>query len=385
MSRTRSWKQALLSIFVCGTIVSPALGETIVTEGDDAFRTGDGGASWTFEAGDPIPADFFGPGSDPFDGEVMFDGDAIDPAFGPADTIVRRLADTGDLDVSPQLVDIRMIALRFVSSNPITVTYNGGQDPEEWDVRACLSSSCPQCDGTMTITKTHIFGGTYVSNFSVIPKFTFIRTGDQQVAVLDLGDGGDCEGICTGRVGGALHLAPAADDFFWALLGGAGPTAAELGISTFGVVSLDSDCDGKVDFDTIGNDTTNFMGGVEWTAGRSAGQDYCKKTEYAESALANGTGGHTSYISNPTDSSGNGIPDVCDTGACCSKLLPDGCEVITAAACKVVGGRFAGYGTDCSACTVPAVSEWGVVAMVLLVLLAGTVVLNRRRRLAAHA
>jgi len=81
---------------------------------------------------------------------------------------------------------------------------------------------------------------------------------------------------------------------------------------------------------------------------------------------------------------GDGCDENCQvewTGACC---LPDDTCVthLSEEYCVGQGGTYAGDGTPC-ACSaeprVPAVSEWGLVALTLLVLAAGTLVLARRR------
>ena len=41
----------------------------------------------------PLPADFFGPGSDPFDGGVPADAVFIDPDHSNADMLIHRMAD----------------------------------------------------------------------------------------------------------------------------------------------------------------------------------------------------------------------------------------------------------------------------------------------------
>ncbi len=100
-----------------------------------------------------IPADFFGPGSDPFTGQIELDGFPFDPlAFGDADTIIQRSYEP----VSPSLgepnagtVEIEIIELSLISIQPITVTYNGGQDPEEWFVDVRLSDT-PSPPGELT-------------------------------------------------------------------------------------------------------------------------------------------------------------------------------------------------------------------------------------------
>ena len=54
-----------------------------ICAGDDYFVTV-AGSQIDFGGGDfpPIPADFFGPGSDPFDGLVPLEGVPVDPAAG---------------------------------------------------------------------------------------------------------------------------------------------------------------------------------------------------------------------------------------------------------------------------------------------------------------
>jgi len=107
------------------------------------------------------------------------------------------------------------------------------------------------------------------------------------------------------------------------------------------------------------------------------------------------------------DCNGNGVPDECDLidgtlndlntdgipdecGACCSLV---GCTQLAEGPCRKqpVFGAYRGNGTVCGVdingngvddlceTTVPAVSEWGMVAMSLLVLTAGTLVYKGRR------
>ncbi len=152
----------------------------------------------------PIPAGFFGPGSDPFDGGVPAETKPLpDNPFcppGPSlcpnddlsfiDTIVERLAlaplpAVGD----SATIDIEIVALSLKSVNPITVTY-GGLDPELWDLIVCLSSE-PQTSGSMKIRRTHENGGNFDSALPVTPRFTFTRQGDGEQRILD----GGLEGI----------------------------------------------------------------------------------------------------------------------------------------------------------------------------------------------
>ena len=72
------------------------------------------------------------------------------------------------------MVDVQIVALNLVSVEPITVTFNDGQESEEWDVQVCLSSF-PQPMGEMTITLDEEDCGTFDSTIPILPKFTFIR------------------------------------------------------------------------------------------------------------------------------------------------------------------------------------------------------------------
>ena len=102
------------------------------------FHSGSGGV--------PLPAGFFGPGSDPFDGIVMLHGRPLEgtPGGGPsatgipgqADTIWRRTATATAIfpGMCPQndTVPIELVALSLVSIQPLTVTFNGGVTTTSW-------------------------------------------------------------------------------------------------------------------------------------------------------------------------------------------------------------------------------------------------------------
>lgn len=151
-----------------------------VLAGYDLFVTPaptQGTSVWHF-AVNPLPADFFDPGSNPFSGTVQFQGEPLTPsplAPFPTDTIVQRLG-TASLPTVPSAdsIPIEIVALNLVSCNPITVTYGIG-GPELWDVRMTLTNSAP---GSMTISHTVPDGGTFTSGFFVQPTFIFTRHGD---------------------------------------------------------------------------------------------------------------------------------------------------------------------------------------------------------------
>jgi hypothetical protein len=129
----------------------------------------------------PLSADFFGPGSDPFDGVVAMQGNPLETVppdvLGNTDTIIKR-TQPGFLGACPSsaMVEIAIVALSLVSTEPITVTYNGGQDPELWDVQMCLSSSHEQPPGWMNIFYECLNSGGYFEAFlPVIPRLVFTK------------------------------------------------------------------------------------------------------------------------------------------------------------------------------------------------------------------
>jgi len=126
----------------------------------------------------PIPADFFGPGSDPFDGQISLEGGALDPLpFPNYDVLIERTT-TGN--VPPPYpkwasIDVEIVELNLVSTEPITVTY-GGVSTEEWHVEVELSS-IPSPIGYMDVIKENPTGGIFsYMPLMVQPLFTFTHT-----------------------------------------------------------------------------------------------------------------------------------------------------------------------------------------------------------------
>lgn len=143
-----------------------------------------------------IPGGFFGPGSDPFFGEVCLVGEPLGPTpFGDyevADTLILRTADPFDRCELPSptqaTVDIQIVELKLESIAPITVQV--GTSETLWDVFVDLSS-IPAPPGQLNATKEHCNGGTYSSSVFVQPRFTFVNVDNpSDVRVLDTGSNG---------------------------------------------------------------------------------------------------------------------------------------------------------------------------------------------------
>jgi len=141
-------------------------------------------------ASPPLPADFFGPGSDPFDGQIFLKGLPIDEIlFGNASTLLRRVGDplspTAPIG-SVGTVDVELVELNLIGTEPIVVGFHGGALSEQWEVYV-VPSPFPVPVGSLTATKTHANGGTFYSTFYVQPLFLFTRTSDGMTLVYDTG------------------------------------------------------------------------------------------------------------------------------------------------------------------------------------------------------
>jgi hypothetical protein len=149
-----------------------------IPPGDDCWSTECGETYADFSA-NAIPPDFFGPGSDPFDGRIDLGG-----GVGMVDTIVQRNGWMCFPEPLPSTasVEVELVALDLVSCTPITVTY-GGVSPELWDVQVGLSGV--QDPGIMDATKTHANGGHFDAQFYVQPLYTFTRQSDSAVRTFD--------------------------------------------------------------------------------------------------------------------------------------------------------------------------------------------------------
>ena len=135
-------------------------------------------SEFEFGSGDlpAIPADFFGPGSDPFDGVVAFKGVPADPSTNTlADTIVRRADDAIMFD-PPAPIDIEILELNLVSTRPVKVTYNGGITESFFDVFVELDPTGPS-PGQMTISKDDDFNGEFAMEFTANLLFNFEEQG----------------------------------------------------------------------------------------------------------------------------------------------------------------------------------------------------------------
>lgn len=170
---------AAVLVFVAGGSDVARADPDNVQAGHDLLETA--GETYIDFSGDPLPADFFGPGSDPFDGIIYLEGVPFDSFGGydrlsPTDTIVERKEEAG-IPEFPDTIEIEIVALELKSVEPIMVTYFGGQNPEDWDVTVSVpEGDTEQETGSMTIRHEGADGGTFdIPALPVRPKLTFVR------------------------------------------------------------------------------------------------------------------------------------------------------------------------------------------------------------------
>ncbi len=148
-----------------------------VLHGNDEFETAGDGETFHDFASDPIPANFFGSGSNAYNQLVALEGVPLAPG-SDVDTVIYRSQDVQSAGGS---TPITMTGLSLKSISPITVTYNNGTPSEQWDVAVGLSAY-KASTGSMTINDS-----TFDSTLKVWPKFTFTKVGGGAPLVLDTG------------------------------------------------------------------------------------------------------------------------------------------------------------------------------------------------------
>ena len=87
---------------------------------------------------------------------------------------MRRLEDINISQNERLVTDLGLGLVSLVSVNPITVTYNGGHNPELWDTRVSLQPNQVQ-RGSMVIMQTSTDGGTCDTRQPARLLITFIR------------------------------------------------------------------------------------------------------------------------------------------------------------------------------------------------------------------
>ena len=157
--------------------------DLFIPKGDDCWETEDCETIASF-CTNPLPADFFAPGSHMWRDEIRLKGsDAV-----TVDTVIQRLNDVFIPELGNGVTPVRLSTLDLESCDPITVVFDTHE--ESWDVRVEQSDFPPSESGSMTISRTSAGGGTFASEFPVHVKYTFTGPDGTEV-VLDTGDPDD--------------------------------------------------------------------------------------------------------------------------------------------------------------------------------------------------
>ena len=164
-------------------VITYAPGEMFVPSGSDCYITESAEIRFGPLSGSPlpeIPAGFFGPGSDPFDGGVYLRSQPFDSNSG-VDTKINRTKDVFLLESDPCLIPIELIELNLVSTTPITVTGNGIDFPAESFFDVYVQPLIVPAPGQMTVIKEHdTSGGTFqYDTISLSLVFDFVYAGPE--------------------------------------------------------------------------------------------------------------------------------------------------------------------------------------------------------------
>ena len=163
------------------TAKSRAATSAFIPSGNDEFETTANGETYHNFQASPVPAGFFGTGSNQYQGLVPLVGVPLNPSVSDTDTIIHRNQDV----LAPGSTTISMTALNLASINPISVSYTDNHT-EDWNVQVNLSDF-QASGGSMSFNSD---GSAFDSSLSVYPKFTFTRVSDGAVRVLDTGGSG---------------------------------------------------------------------------------------------------------------------------------------------------------------------------------------------------
>lgn len=272
----RTFTFALLVVAVLALAAAPAVaqqtavdlgspwasGSDAIPNGVDAWHTaGNGWTYYSFEK-NPLPADFFCSGSEPFTGVVYLEGRPVAThpagAFDGADTIVERL-DRAVFDANRR-AETRVVirALSMVSSSPV-VTRCG-----DFDVTVSLADG-DQPRKTMVFRKIGEQGGLAIAPMDLNAKLAFTPVGSS---------------------GSPTHEMRVGVRFPGAIMPWRREAARELAHRRIGLVMVDSNGDGAPDL-SVPNTRNVLLGEV-----REA-DSVCAEPAYTPGALADRIGCYT--------------------------------------------------------------------------------------------
>lgn len=138
-----------------------------------------------------LPVDFFDPNSDALDATIPFVGQPLETSplvngnLDRTDTLMAILQQVNLSEIGSQAtVQAKIAQMSLMSIDPITVTYNSGQDPELWDVGLTIDFTV-QMPGALNVTRTGTDSGTAEGQLPVITELSFVRRADGKEVPLE--------------------------------------------------------------------------------------------------------------------------------------------------------------------------------------------------------
>ena len=239
-------RNVVLSLSLAAVVLLVVPAEALTArDGMDLFTTPGGGQTKVDLSLFPL-AQAFGQGATASPSLVSLKGKPI-AGLGQTDTVVHRINDVGLSIGSSGTTAIELVGLRLISQSTVAVTVSG--QTNHWNLEVGLSNLAAS-NGTMTIQQNTSQGGTFDTNFNVVPRLRFSRSGAADVII-------DCG--ASGTLCGTMTLS--SSNSAWVSSDGAfDPGTA--GVPNFANnTAFDGDGDGTADDHFVGG--TNFYAGFD--------------------------------------------------------------------------------------------------------------------------
>jgi len=309
--------------FLC--VVGPPLAADNILPGVDLFHTTGGSTMDSTFYHEPTAADFFFPGSDPFDQVINLNGSPLTTSedLGPTDVIVERLDEAVFEDECNGYASISIIVRALSLEGQAFVHNSGTGEDVPYTIHVCLSQVVPQSMGYMSLWHDCPQGGRFASSLPIETRLTFAPewSGYETIVIDPIP-----ETI-------VMEVLPP-NEGYW---------SHDAGLSTMSVYnsvggSVDHDCDpatADVDYPP----SSNFVAGL---------RPYpCVCTGTKGRGPTDGIHSQPTLTSHEARYAAHGVyPPVTDpstAGACC---LPDGSSAwVQGWACDDLGGYYAGDGS----------------------------------------
>lgn len=164
-------KRLALLVTVLALVAAPAFAfDPVIDHGSDIWQTKPNGTTVVKFEADPLPADFFCTGSEPFAGRIVMGGVPIhtDPAgaLGPTDTIVQRLDDAVFDEHGVAVTRLQVSAIQLHSVQPFRTACGA------FDVSVSLADG-EQPMGSMRIVRQGADFGYYDADVALNVRIAF--------------------------------------------------------------------------------------------------------------------------------------------------------------------------------------------------------------------